>query len=168
MDPWSIIPVERRSTSGFLKRENSNVRPSAPLIRVLNPLHAIRRRDTVGKRRQRARRISHHRRSRLRINLWLWMHRSSGRWSRLLAIMLHLLIHLMVLTTQSFILAPYDFQLVAEPLQLHTRIATLFCALLQVSDVVGSCTKVQSDGNDWVEPWNVPFERISHLLDLLP
>lgn len=75
------------------------------------------------------------------------MHCSSGRWSSLLAIVLYFLIKVMVFTTQSLILAPYGFQLVAERLELHSRIATLFCGLFKVSDVVGSYTKVQSDGN---------------------
>lgn len=80
------------------------------------------------------------------------MHCSSGRWSSLLAIVLHLLKYLMVFITQSFILAPYGFQLVAECLELHSRIATLFCTLFKVSDVVRSYTSVQSDGNGTVEP----------------
>lgn len=65
----------------------------------------------------------------------------------MLAIVLHLLIKVMVFTTQSLVLAPYGLQLVAECLELHSRIATLFSALFKVSDVVGSYTKGQSDGN---------------------
>ena len=35
----------------------------------------------------------------------------------------------------------------AERLVLHSRIATLFGGLFKVSDVVGSYTKIRSDGN---------------------
>lgn len=56
----------------------------------------------------------------------------------------------------------------AERLELHRRITTLFGGLFKVSDVVGSYSKVQLDGIGLVEPRNIPFERISHLLDLLP
>lgn len=56
----------------------------------------------------------------------------------------------------------------AERLELYIRIAALLCALFKVSDVVGSYTKVQSNGNGWFKSRNIPFERISHLLDLLP
>ena len=61
--------------------------------------------------------------------------------------MLYFLIKVMVFTTQGLILAPYGFQLVAERLKLHSRVSTLFGALFKVSDVVGSYTKVRSDGN---------------------
>lgn len=82
--------------------------------------------------------------------------------------MLYFLVKVMVFTSQGLILAPYGFQLMAERLKLHCRIAALFGGLFKVSDMVGSYTKVQSDGNRFLEPWNIPLERISHLLDLLP
>ena len=75
------------------------------------------------------------------------MHGSSGRWSSLIAIVLYFLIKVMVFTTQGLILASYRFQLVAERLELQSRISTLFGTLFKVSDVVGSYTKVRSDGN---------------------
>lgn len=75
------------------------------------------------------------------------MHGSSGRWSSLIAIVLYLLIEVMVFTAQGLILASYGFQLVAERLELQSRISTLFGSLFKVSDVVGSYTKVRSDGN---------------------
>ena len=75
------------------------------------------------------------------------MHGSSGRWSSLIAIVLYFLIEVMVFTTQGLVLASYGFQLVAERLELQSRISTLFGSLFKVSDVVGSYTKVRSDGN---------------------
>ena len=75
------------------------------------------------------------------------MHGSSGRWSSLIAIVLYFLIEVMVFTTQGLILASYGFQLVAERLKLQSRISTLFGSLFKVSDVVGSYTKVRSEGN---------------------
>lgn len=47
---------------------------------------------------------------------------------------------MMIFTTQSLVLTPYSFQLVAERLVLQSRLATLFCALFKVSDVFGSYT----------------------------
>ena len=70
-----------------------------------------------------------------------------GRWSSLITIVLYLLVKMMVFTTQGLILAPYGLQLLAEHLKLHSRIATLLGGLFKVSDVIGSYTKVQSDGN---------------------
>ena len=59
--------------------------------------------------------------------------------------MLNLLVKMMVFPTQSLILAPYGVQLLAEHLELQSRIATLLGGLFKVSDVIGSYTKVQPD-----------------------
>lgn len=60
--------------------------------------------------------------------------------------MLYLLVKMMVFTTQGLILAAYGVQLLAEHLVLQGRIATLLGGLFKVSDVIGSYTKVQSNG----------------------
>ena len=75
------------------------------------------------------------------------MHCRRGRWSSLLTIVLYLLVKVVVFTTQRLILAPYGVQLLAERLELQSRIATLLGGLFKVSDVIGSYTMVQSNGN---------------------
>ena len=75
------------------------------------------------------------------------MHCRCGGWSSLITIVLYLLVKMMVFTTQGLILAPYGVQFLAERLELQSRIAALLGGLFKVSDVIGSYTKVRSDGN---------------------
>ena len=61
--------------------------------------------------------------------------------------MLYLLVEMMVFTTQGLILPSYGVQLLAERLELYSRLTSLLGGLFKVSDMIGSYAKVQSNGN---------------------
>lgn len=98
------------------------------------------------------------------------MHRGSRLWSGLLAIVCHFLVKVMVLIAYRFQFTSYELQFVAGVLYLSLGISALLAMAFKVPDVIGRCDTVRPLSKSLFKKFarNLPLDRISHLLDLLP
>jgi hypothetical protein len=117
-----------------LSRLPGSRQPSAG-VRVLDPLHAIGSGNAIHEWRQRPRSV-HHRLSRWGVSRWLRVHCSSSVWSCLLAVVLHLLEQMMVLSAYSIILLTRDLKLLRNVLELRCLFSLNFDGGFEIADVV--------------------------------